>query len=194
MRSSSLPSRSCWRSFSRVRTARFRQRRIAIDDDAACGGRTAVGTRRRRGRQQNVEQALFGIQLGLVGDVFELLFAHHVDGDFDQVADHGFHVAAHVADLGKLRGFDFQERRVGQLGQAARDLGFAHAGGPDHDDVLGNDFFGEFGRQLLAAHAVAQRDGDGALGVFLANDVLVEFSDDLARSQFVQRKLFFFGG
>ena len=159
-----------------------------------CGGRTAVGTRWRRGRQQNVEQTLFGIEFGLVGDIFELLFAHVVDGDLHQIADHGFDVAAHVADFGKLRGFHFQEWRVRQLGQAARDLGFTHARGADHDDVLGNDFFGEFGSELLAAHAVAQRDGDGTLGVLLANHVLVEFNNDFARSEFVQRKLFFFGG
>ena len=138
-------------------------------------------------RQQNIEQPLFGIQLGLVGNIFQLLFAHHVDGDLDQVADHRFHVAAHVADLGELRSFHFHEGRIRQLRQAARDFGFAHAGGPDHDDVLGDDFFGQFGRQLLPAHAIAQRDGDGALGVVLADDVFVELGDDFARSQFVER-------
>ena len=118
----------------------------------------------------------------------------HVDGDLHQIANHGFDVAADVADFGELRGFDFQERRIRQLRQPAGNLGLTHAGGPDHDDVLRNDFFGEFGSQLLAAHAVAQRDGDGALGVLLPDDVLVEFGDDFARSEFVQRKLFFFGG
>ena len=34
--------------------------------------------------------------------------------------------------------------------------------------------------ELLAAPAVAQRDGDGALGVVLADDVAVELGDDLA--------------
>ena len=99
-----------------------------------------------------------------------------------------------VADFGELRRFHLQERRVGELGQAAGDLGLADAGGADHDDVLGHDFFGHFGRELLAAHAIAQRDGDGALGVVLADDVLVEFGDDLARRQFVERDLFFFSG
>ena len=155
---------------------------------------TAAEARRRRGRQQKVEQALLGIQLGLVCNVFQLLFAHHVDGDFDQIADHGFDIAADVADFGELRGFDLEEGRVGQLGQAARDLSFAHAGGADHDDVLGHDLVGQLGRELLAAHAVAQRDGDGALGVLLSDNVLVEFGDDFARGQFVQRDLFFFGG
>ena len=149
--------------------------------------------RRRHRRQQQVEQALFGVQLGLVGNVFELLLAHHVDGDLHQVANHRLDVASDVADLGKLRGFDLQERRVRELGQAAGDLGFAHAGGAHHDDVLGNDFFRQLRRQLLAAHAIAQRDGDGALGVVLADDVLVELAHDLARSQFVECYVFVVG-
>src|SRR5690606_41033231 len=37
--------------------------------------------------------------------------------------------------------------------------------------------------QLLAAPAVAQGDGDGALGVGLADDVAVELGDDLAGRQ-----------
>jgi hypothetical protein len=55
-----------------------------------------------RRRQQHVEQALLGVHLGAVFHFFEALFAHHVDGDLDQVADHGLDIAAHVADLGKL--------------------------------------------------------------------------------------------
>ena len=111
-----------------------------------------------------------------------------------RVANHGLDVAAHVADFGELRSLDFQERRVGKLRQTAGNFSFAHAGGPDHDDVLGDDFFGELRRQLLAAHAIAQGNGHGALGVLLADDVLVEFGDNFARSQFVERDLFFFSG
>ena len=42
---------------------------------------------------------------------------------------------------------------------------------------------------LLAAPAVAQRDRDGALGVGLADDVLVEFGDDLLRASCDRRML-----
>ena len=135
-----------------------------------------------------VEQPLFGVQLGLVFHFFQLLFAHHVDGDLHQVADHRLHIAAHIADFGELRGLHFQKRRVGQLGQPARNLRFAHARRPDHDDVLGHDLFGEIGRQLLPAHAVAQRNGHGALGGLLADDVLVQLGDNLARRQFIERE------
>src|SRR5262249_15169591 len=63
--------------------------------------------------------------------------------------------------------------------EPARDLGLADAGRPNHQNVLRRDFFGELRRQLLPPHAVAQRDGDGALGCALADDVLVELGDDL---------------
>ena len=149
---------------------------------------------RRHRRQQQVEQALLRVQLGLVGDIFQLLLAHHVDGDFDQVANHGLDVAADIADLGELRSFDFHEGRIRQLRQSARDLRLAHAGGAHHDDVLRNDLFGQLGRQLLAAHAVAQRDGDGALGLVLADHVFVEFTNDLAGSKLVECDVLFIGG
>ena len=166
MRSSSLPARSFSRSFSRV----------LVD---------AFGALRLR-RHQQVEQALFGVAFGAFGNLVQPLLADHVDGDVHQVANHRFDVAADVADLGELAGFDLEERRVGQPGQAARDFGFADAGGADHEDVLGHHLFGHLGLELLAADAVAQGDGDGALGVRLADDVLVEFADNLARRQFVE--------
>jgi hypothetical protein len=68
--------------------------------------------------------------------------------------------------------------RVGQPRQAPRDLGLADAGRPDHQDVLRRDLVAQRLGHLLAAPAVAQRDGDGALGGRLADDVLVEFVDD----------------
>ena len=89
-------------------------------------------------------------------------------------------VAADVADLGELRRLDLDERRARELGQAARDLRLADAGRADHQDVLRQHLFVEVALQLLAAPAVAQRDGDGALGVVLADDVAVELGDDLA--------------
>src|SRR5215471_2626537 len=150
--------------------------------------------RRGGGRQQNIEQAFFGIDFGLVGDILEFLGSDVVDRDLDQIADHRFHIAANIADFGKLRSFDFQERRIRQLCQAPGDFGFAHTGRADHDDVLGNDFFGQVGRKLLAAHAVAQGDRHGTLCVFLADNVLVELGDNFARSEFIQRELFFFCG
>ncbi len=200
-RLSSLPSRSCARSFSRVRCD-WSSRPCPVPGEAPwrLGVRgevvflrveVEVGGGARR--EQEVEDALFGVQLGLVGDLVDLLGAHHVHGDLREVADHALHVAADVADLGELRGLDLEEGRVGHAREAARDLGLADAGRADHDDVLGHHVGGHLGRELLAADAVAQRDGDGALGGVLADDVLVELGHDLPRRHLVElRRLFGF--
>ena len=105
------------------------------------------------------------------------------DGGIDQIADDAVHVAADIADFGELRRLDLQERRAGELGQPAADLGLADAGRADHQDVLGIDLVAQVGRKLAAPPAVAQRHGDGPLGFVLADDVAVEFGDDLARGQ-----------
>ena len=49
---------------------------------------------------------------------------------------------------------------------------------------FGRDFLAQRLTDLHAAPAIAQRDGDGALGGVLADDVLVEFGDDFFRGHF----------
>ena len=72
-----------------------------------------------------------------------LLFLEHGDADLGQIAHDRLDVATDVADLGELGGFDFEEWRLGQLGQAPGDLGLADAGGADHQDVLRQDLLGQ---------------------------------------------------
>src|SRR5690606_35232930 len=110
----------------------------------------------------------------------DLDVARLLDRDFDQIADDGVDVAPHVADLGEFGGLDLDERGIGQLGQAAGNFCLAHAGGPDHQDVLGDDFVAQGLGHLLAAPTVAQRNGYGAFGAVLPDNVLVEFRDDFA--------------
>ena len=149
----------------------------AIADRAAdLGGR----------RIEDVEQALLGGVAGLDRDARAFLLAHHLDRDFGQVADHRFDVAADVADLGVARGLDLDERGLGQARQAARDLGLADAGRPDHQDILGRDFVAQLGRDVLPPPSIAQRDRHGALGVVLSHDIAVEFRDDFARGHHVR--------
>ena len=105
------------------------------------------------------------------------------DRDLDEVADDLLDIAADIADLGELGRLDLEERRLREPRQAARDLGLAAAGRADHQDVLRQHLLAQLGGQLLAPPAVAQRDGDGALGVVLADDVAVELGDDLARAE-----------
>ena len=128
----------------------------------------AAGILVRRGRprrQQQIEQPLLGVELRLGAHFLDALVAHHVDRELDQIADHRLDVAADVADLGELRRFDLDERRVRELGEPPRDLGLADAGRADHQDVLRRDVFGQLRRQLLPPHAVAQRNRDRALGL-----------------------------
>ena len=75
------------------------------------------------------------------------------------------------------------KRRAGEARQAARDLGLAAAGRPDHEDVLRQNLLLHRTFELLAAPAVAQRDRDRALGIVLADDEAVELGDDLARAE-----------
>src|SRR5690606_7288824 len=136
---------------------------------------------RTRRRQQGVEHAVLGGIQRAVAHRLHRPLAAVLDRDLHQVADDRVHITADVADLGELGRLDLDEGGVGQARQAARDLGLADAGGADHQDVLGGDLATQRLLDLSAAPAVAQRDGDGLLGLVLADDVLVEFGDDLRR-------------
>ena len=85
-------------------------------------------------------------------------------------------------------------RRIGKLRQPPRNLGFSNTCRPNHDYVFRHDLFREIRRELLPPHAIAQRNGHGALGGVLADNVFIELVDDFARRQLVKRDLFFFSG
>ena len=116
-----------------------------------------------------------------------LLLADEADADLDEVAHDLLDVAADIADLGELGRLDLEEGRVGEPRQPARDLGLAAAGRADHQDVLGQHLLAHRPFELLPPPAVAQRDGDGALGVVLADDEAVELGDDFAGEKVVMR-------
>ena len=141
-----------------------------------------------RGADQRVEHALLGVELGLGRDLLAQALAGELERDLDQVADDALDVAADIADLGELGGLDLEERRLGEPGEPAGDLGLAAAGGADHQDVLGQHLVAQRVVELLAAPAVAQGDGDGALGLALADDEAVELGDDLAGGECAHRR------
>src|SRR5262249_35132688 len=132
---------------------------------------------------EGVEHALLGQDFGLGLDLPSELLARHVEGYLDEIAHDLLDVAADIADLGELRRLDLDERRLRQLGEPAGDLGLADAGRADHQDVLRQHLLAQLLRQLLAAPAVAERDGHRALGVMLSDDETVEFGHDLARAE-----------
>ncbi len=131
-----------------------------------------------RRRQQYVEDALLGLVLGTVAHLARFLFARLLDRGLHQVADDRIDVLADVTDFGELGRLDFDEGRIGEPRQPPRDLGLAHAGGPDHQDVLGRDLLAQRLGHLLAAPAVAQRDRDRALGGVLPDDMFIQFVND----------------
>jgi hypothetical protein len=68
-----------------------------------------------------------------------------------------------------------------------------HWKGADHQDVLGRDLVAQILGHALAAPAVAQGHGHGALGVVLADDEAVQLGDDFTGRQvghsFFQKRL-----
>jgi len=115
-----------------------------------------------------------------MADFRHLLLARHLHGDVDEVLDDRIDFATDVADLGELGRLHLDERSIGEAREAPRDLGLPNARRADHQDVLRRDFGTQGLADLHATPAVAQCDGDGALRGRLADDVLVQFLDDLS--------------
>ena len=134
---------------------------------------------------ERVEQPVHRRFLRGGADLVAAALALEADRFLDEVAGDLLDVAADVADLGELGRLDLDERRVGEAGEAAADLGLAAAGGADHQDVLGRHFVAQLGAELLPAPAVAKRDGDRLLGIVLADDMLVQGGDDRLGRQLV---------
>ena len=132
---------------------------------------------------QRVEHALLGVELRPRLHVAPLALAHLRDADLDQVAHDRIHVAADITDLGELGRLDLEKRRARELGQPARNLRLADAGRADHQNIFRQHFLAQLVVELQPPPAVAQRDGDRALGVLLADDIAVELGHDLARGE-----------
>jgi hypothetical protein len=149
------------------------------------GLRAGVEARRRgrKGRQQGVQQPLLRHLLGLGADGPLLLLEHERDPQLGEIANDRLDIASHVAHLGELRRLHLDERGLGELREAPRHLGLPHAGGADHDDVLGRDLVAKLLGNLLAPPAISQSDGHGALRLGLSDDVAIELGDDLAGSE-----------
>ena len=104
-----------------------------------------------------------------------------LDRNVGEVANDGVNILAHITHLGELCGLHFDERRIGQAGQATRDLGFANAGGADHENVFWRDLDTQPGLNLLAPPAVAQGNGNRPFGLLLAHDMPIEFGHNFLR-------------
>ena len=109
-----------------------------------------------------------------------LVFLDQADADLDEIAHDLLDIAADIADFGEFRRLDLEKGRVGEPREAARDLGLAAAGRPDHQDVLWQDLLAHHAFEAQAPPAIAQGDRDGALRVLLADDEAVKLGDDFA--------------
>ncbi len=132
---------------------------------------------------ERIQDALLRLQVRFCADLLALSVAHEANRRLDKVANDLIHVAPDIADFGEFRGLNLEERRIGKLGEPARNLGLADAGRADHEDVLRQNFFPHILVELLPAPAVAQSNGDRALGVILADNIAVQFRYDFPRGE-----------
>ena len=134
-------------------------------------------------RQKNIQHPVFRGPFGPVPHFFHLFFTGHLDGDVCQVPHNGFHVPAYITHFGKLGRLNLDERRVRQFGQAPGDLRLSHSRRAYHQDILGRDLVSQFLVDLGAPPAVAQCNRHSPLCRVLADDMLIQFRDDLFRRQ-----------
>ena len=124
------------------------------------------------------------------GDLVDLVDEHDAPlgaldvlvGPVEQFAHHDLHVFAVIARLGVFGGVGDGEGHLEQLGQGARDVGLARAGGPHHQDVgLAQEALAVRGGLPAPLEVVVGSDGHRALGPLLPDHVAVEVVVDLPR-------------
>ena len=132
---------------------------------------------------ERIEHALLGGEMRTRLDLPALVLLDEADADLDEVAHDLLDVAPDIADFRELGRLHLEERGAGEAGETAGDLRLAATGRADHEDVLRKNLLLHGAFELLPPPAVAQSDGDGALGVVLSDDVPVELGDDFARGE-----------
>jgi len=98
-----------------------------------------------RGRDRGKEYravALSAFSSALSETVFQFFFANHFDGGSRPVSDMDPHTSCRRADFRELGSFDFKNASSpAWRSGGAISVFFSHAGGADHDYVLGDDLF-----------------------------------------------------
>ena len=130
-------------------------------------------------RPQDLQNTLIRFFFSFSFIALAFLFLNHADGIGHEVAYDLFYVTAYIAYFRIFRRFDFDKRRADQTGQAAGDFCLAYAGRSDEQDILGDDFILHIFTQPFTAPAVAQGNGYRFLGFALADDVFIQFSNNL---------------
>jgi hypothetical protein len=122
------------------------------------------GAGRRRGRERGARPAVLGGLAGAGPDLGGLLLADEGDRGLDQIADHRLDVAADVADLGELVASTLTNGRLRERASRRAISVFPTPVGPIMMMFFGVDLVAQLAATLLPAPAVAERDGDRALG------------------------------
>ena len=109
--------------------------------------------RNGRRRKEQIEEAILGRLLGALGHFVEFLFAHHVDGGLNQVADSSIRRRVRRSPTSVyFGGFHLDEGATGEAREAAGNFRLTDTGGADHEDIFRENFLGELGLEFLAAH------------------------------------------
>jgi hypothetical protein len=112
-----------------------------------------------------------------------------VVGGVHQVPHQVFHVPAHISRLAEFGGVPLDKGHPQLVGDELDEVGFAHPGGADEDDVVLDGPHPGFGFPALfqvmadAVEMGADLGGQDALGVFLLDDVFVEKGFQFLRLQ-----------
>mmetsp|Transcript_16045 Transcript_16045/g.49648 ORF Transcript_16045/g.49648 Transcript_16045/m.49648 type:complete len:455 (+) Transcript_16045:16-1380(+) len=136
---------------------------------------------RRVEARERVQNPRLDQALRLRAELLGLALSGERDRRLDQIPDDLVDVAAVEPDLRELRRFYFDERRVGHLREAPRDLRLAAARRANHQNVLRHDLRLELFAQELVAPAISERNRHRALRGGLPDDVLVELGHRGAR-------------
>ncbi len=142
------------------------------------------GTGTLQGRKKEIKDSFLRIPEGLLPHRLGHLRADHIDSDLRQVPDHRFNITPHIADLGIFRGLHFDEGRFRQRRQAARNLRLSHAGGTDHNNVLGEDLLPQLLGELKTAPPVPNGNRHGPFRFRLTDNVFIQFGNDLPGGKF----------
>jgi hypothetical protein len=126
---------------------------------------------------------------GALGHFVQFFLAHHVDGGLDQIAHHGFHVAADVADFGVFRGFHLDERAAGQAREAPRDFRFPTPVGPIIRIFFGRTSSAISGVSFWRRTRLRNATATARFAAACPDDVFVQLDDNFSRSQLVKRRL-----
>jgi hypothetical protein len=126
---------------------------------------------------ENIQYTLHGAFGGLFLDFLHLLTFDHTQRGLHQIAHHRVDITPDIADLGEFGC------------QASGDLRFADTCGADHQNVLGNHFIAQVIGQTPPPGTITQGNRNGSLSRMLADDVLIQFRDDLAWGQIFHRAI-----